>query len=125
MTLEDFRKVLTQKEGKLISVLRPEMFNANGILSVQCNQGHVWDTSPRYVTKEWWCPQCDMDLIRIKKYIDAKGGKLLSVYVRQNLRVECSRGHSFSVTLRDYQNQWCLKCPQMILDEQMEELGME
>ncbi|WP_375559676.1 hypothetical protein ACE193_18355 [Bernardetia sp. OM2101] len=55
-TLEDVRKVVEDRGGKLLST---EYKNDMTKVTCQCAENHIWDISPNNMKRGKWCPICN------------------------------------------------------------------
>lgn len=109
-----------KKGGKCLS---EKYVNVATKMEFECNEGHVWATTPRGIIKGQWCPVCGKnktvepqknDFNEIKKIITDKGGKCFTTeYVNclKKLDVICKEGHKFKISAASLKKgSWCVKC---------------
>jgi hypothetical protein len=92
-------------------------------LECVCKLGHKWFAIPNSIKRGTWCPECkkinnrnrfNHSTEEVKKYIENKGGKLLSIEYKnqcQILDLLCDKGHKFqSKFMHLKRGQWCPYC---------------
>ncbi|MBH0176265.1 hypothetical protein IHV09_22160 [Fictibacillus sp. 23RED33] len=109
--------IIASKKGEWVS---GEYKNARSRITVKCQFGHSWDTTPVQIKNHGgWCPTCQghnkEEQLKIIKEISKKnGGECLSTrYVNKDkkLKFKCVNGHEFKMAPSNVKNgQWCPKC---------------
>ncbi len=54
-SIEDMQQLAEDRGGECLSV---EYFNAHTKLKWKCSHDHIWETTPRAIQKNHWCPKC-------------------------------------------------------------------
>ena len=92
-----FRKYIEEKGGTLLS----SYFTAKKQVSILCQRGHKWNTTPDSIYKGNWCPECAGNKKGTTKEYREIGEKfqceLLDQYTNAKtpLRYRCRKGHVF------------------------------
>lgn len=127
-TLEDARKLIGDRKGKLIST--KESFCADENLRWYCEiHNHYWDASYNRIKKGSWCPVCGKGksinnrrkytLKTLQDIAAERGGKCLSEeYFACDTRYswECEKGHKWNASYNDIKGSpkhkptWCPYC---------------
>lgn len=115
-SVEKIKQIVHDKSGILLS---SEYVDVNSLLTIKCNNGHIWNTKYDNIRKNSWCPFCAK---KNKKSIDhadkiaaEHSGRCLSKFYKNNkekLLWECSIGHTWFANLNDIKNSkhWCPYC---------------
>ncbi len=119
-TIETYHKLARKRGGKCLSTV---YITNTTKLKLQCDKGHVWQTSAVNIKTGRWCPKCSYvirsenqkDSIEMyQKIAKERGGKCLSkVYVQSHARLQfqCSLGHKWStVAIQVKRGSWCARC---------------
>jgi thiol-disulfide isomerase/thioredoxin len=113
-TIEDWKKLATQKNGKCIS---KKYINPTTKLRWQCEKGHTWLALPYNVYSGQCCPYClgkHKTINDMKKLAIKKNGKCLSKkYINNStkLKWKCEKGHTWMAKPAGIQNgTWCPYC---------------
>ncbi|KRX09877.1 hypothetical protein PPERSA_03939 [Pseudocohnilembus persalinus] len=118
LLIQNLRQYIQEREGKLVTPLNTLVqndINAFTVFSLQCQQNHIWDTSLK-ILANFWCPRCQEKFQHVQNYVKRLGGKVLSKCLLNIMDFECSRGHIFQLTLKEYADNWCQQCYQDILN---------
>ena len=87
------------------------------LLSYECIQGHVWQSSDVLLSMKW-CQQCESALKRAEKYAEGKGGKCLGFVGKDTIEFECENKHRW--TSNGYV--WCDICKRNMRNWKKEEI---
>lgn len=103
--------------GKLLSDV---YINAGSKLSVQCENGHVWNVTWNSLYRGIWCPhcfkeRCHYSISEVKQFVKEKhNGECLSNELgkcRSKLKFKCSKNHLWEATLNSIMTgKWCPYC---------------
>ncbi len=128
LTIEDMARIAANRGGMCLS---ETYVNSLSKLKWECNQGHQWDSTPRYIKIGNWCPTCSEEkrrellLEEMVQIATSRGGMCLSeTYVNSlsKLNWECSEGHQWDSTSSYIKRgTWCPICPK----EKRRELTLE
>ena len=121
---KELLRIIGEKGGRLLS---DSYTDSETKVTVECASGHQWQTAPRVLKRESWCPRCvgcsrdqwyhTTELLRV---IEKMGGRWVSGDYVNNLTkiiVECALGHQWKaapVSLK--QEHWCTICSGHSLD---------
>ena len=118
--VDQLKIIVNEKNGK---ILGGEYVNNLSKFSIQCRNGHIWETTPHQIIIGHWCRKCvvisvsekQRDSIETYKLlVEQRGGKLLSnKYFNQHtkLEIECKNGHRwFSRPQGLKKGNWCREC---------------
>ncbi|MDA1531110.1 zinc-ribbon domain-containing protein [Bacillus cereus group sp. TH260-2LC] len=112
--LKELIEIAKRKNGECLSLA----YNGvDGKLVWQCEQGHVWESSPYQIKQGSWCPRCSgrqKTIEDMQKLAELKGGICLSTeYINNStkLRWQCSKGHIWDAIPASVQKgTWCPSC---------------
>lgn len=114
LTIEMMHEIAKQREGKCLS---DKYINGNIKLRWQCNNGHIWKTTPITIKSGHWCPRCigrGKTIEDMQKLAEAKKGKCISkryVKAKNKLKWQCDKGHTwYAVPLSIKKGHWCPHC---------------
>lgn len=120
-----FRAYIEEKGGTLLT----PYFSAKKEVSISCEQGHQWITTPDSIYKNNWCPECAGNKKGTTEEYQKIGVKfqckLLNEYIiaKTPLQYRCSKGHMFTRrpywlkrTYKEIKN-ICPKCEREIFAE--------
>jgi len=117
--LEELQSIASEKGGSCLSY---EYKGIDAHLSWECENGHVWDTSPYHIKKGSWCPKClgrGRTIEDMRKIAEKKGGECLSeMYVNNHTKLiwQCKKGHIWNAAPVSVTNgAWCPKCSGRLL----------
>lgn len=108
-------KKVQQYEGILLS----KKYNgSDGLLKVQCKEGHQWQANAQNLLSGYWCKKCagsDRFTLRQMQEVAAKkGGQCLSdSYKNKDTKLlwQCGKGHQWRATPRNViASTWCPEC---------------
>ncbi|WP_339176926.1 zinc-ribbon domain-containing protein [Paenibacillus sp. FSL R5-0701] len=119
-TINNMKQIAAKYGGECLS----EIYSGiDRKLLWKCDHGHQWESSPNYVQRGRWCPQCKKDqkqrktinkLKLLKELAQQREGRCLSrIYynVDTKLRWECKVGHQWESTPYSVKNgSWCPTC---------------
>jgi len=115
-------KFINSKKGKILTT--ELTYNYDEEIKLECERGHIWDSSIRNIISNNWCRTCGLldrwekDKITIKEinsYIKGRGGKCLSKeYInssKDKLKFICKEGHTWeSIWSNVKKGSWCPTC---------------
>ena len=113
--MQEMHQIAKERKGKCLST---QYIDSKTRLQWECEKGHRWWKSPSGI-KRHWCITCSgkkrLDVEIIKKYINSKGGKLLSKdneYKNNTstLEIECNLGHKWKTSWQSLKGHWCSAC---------------
>ena len=113
-TFEDVRKIVTNKNCKLMSS-ENEYNNAHSYIKLECDKGHVYETKFSVFLRGFGCPYCSnlkVDYFYVRETIEKEGYTLVSDVYRNNrekLDVKCPNGHLFKMSYNKFQ--YGCRCP--------------
>ena len=98
--------------------LSDKYVNSTTKLTWQCDQGHIWEATPRAIRQGVWCQECAgtkrLTVEEMHRLAEERGGKCLSdKYVSLSTKVkwQCSKGHVWEATTQDIRSgNWCPEC---------------
>ncbi len=113
--IEDMQKLAEKKGGKCLS---KTYITTHTSLQWQCNEGHVWETTPHSVKEGHWCPHCaglaKLNIEEMQRRAKQKGGECLSNdYVNSSTKLQwkCNEGHIWRAKPSDITDgRWCPTC---------------
>jgi hypothetical protein len=114
ITQYEVEKLISKLGGKLLSSYTNNLIK----ISIECNEGHVWETSFSHIKhSNSWCPKCSNNVPptqeMVEQYAIEKYGTCLSTYVNSKTKMQwvCELGH---VWKSDYNHirggDWCPQC---------------
>ena len=74
-----------------------------------CKFGHSLSQQPRDQDSSC-CFTCNSQLSSIRKFAEENGGKLLSSSIENEIELQCSKGHLWTVSPRKAAKSWCKEC---------------
>jgi len=122
----DYVKNYIENEG--YSLVSKEYINNRDILSVKCDNGHIYNTSFGNFKASCRCPKCrsaklsvkfSMDYNHIKSYIESYEYSLISNNYKNahdKIDIMCNNGHIYKAKFNNFQQgQRCPECKKVIL----------
>ncbi|KKN45210.1 hypothetical protein LCGC14_0685370 [marine sediment metagenome] len=119
-TIQDMQALAENHKGKCLSKKFTNMITK---LSWQCEEGHIWETTPHIIQQGSWCAICARKRVGLNKMLSfdeiqaiarLKGGKCISSEyygIFQELLWKCSKGHVWESTIQKIKNgHWCPEC---------------
>jgi hypothetical protein len=97
----------------------------------RCKFGHIWQTRPRNVHEDHWCPECVREsamlgLERMQRLARKRGGRCISeryIHSQTKLRFSCAEGHIFRLSPACLsRGQWCGQCAYIARRLRIEEM---
>ncbi len=98
-------------------------------VTLQCAEGHTWDTIAQVILRGGWCRRCHIEaqktsskaaqrsqhyLDKIRAVVEPKGGKCLSTECktrRDRVTMQCAHGHQWdAVYNKVLEGYWCRQC---------------
>jgi len=128
LAIEEMQKLAESKGGKCLS---DTYVNSRTELKWQCEEGHIWETTPDTVKYSGiWCTICSRKstsnmkagassyaeeiLLEMQKLAETNGGKCLSnayVNLKTKLKWQCAKGHTWeAVPYQMRRGTWCPVC---------------
>ena len=121
-TAQRIHAIAKAKGGQCLSAV----YVSTDKVTLQCAQGHVWETTARVVLAGCWCKACHNEslkasaedaqntLSRIRAIAEVKGGEILSTdckTVRDKVMLQCSHGHIWEAKVGSvFKGNWCKVC---------------
>lgn len=112
---EEFMQIILQNKGKIID----KYVNSRKKITIECEFGHRWNTSPNAIKQNRWCAICSLNIETAKKNFEViitnRNGKLLEQYINSQIKVliQCEYGHQWKTTPNSIQRgTWCPNCNQ-------------
>ena len=109
-----FKKLVEDKKGKLLS---NSYISAHIKMDLECEQGHLFQTSPNHLKYGKWCPICSNRIAKtiedMQKIAENKNGKCLSEKYEDyytKYKWSCIRDHIFYKTYSMAEKRWCKEC---------------
>ena len=126
-----FRELVEKKGGAVIT----PYFAAKKEVTLMCEKGHQWTTTPDSIYKDNWCPECAGNMKLTTEFFRKVGEifkcELISEYVNAKtpLQYKCQKGHKFSIkspywlkrTYKEIENM-CPKCNRDVYAEKFQQL---
>ena len=115
-SIELMHDIAKNRGGKCLS---NTFVNIDSKLKWQCNQGHIWESTPYHVIKrKQWCRVCagsePLTIEEMNEIALQRGGKCLSKkYVNGNVKLkwQCSEGHIWEAVPSSVKGgSWCQRC---------------
>jgi len=131
--LKEMQDIAAQKGGKCLS----EKYTHNQAkLTFQCNEGHVWQTTPAIIKSAGaWCPVCfrhrrKLSLTHLHELAAAKGGLCLAkkyTTMEDKVQWQCAKGHIWRADgVKIQLGTWCPQCAKddtRLTIEEMQEIA--
>ncbi len=114
-TIEDMQKLAEKNSGKCLS---DKFFDVSTKLKWQCNNGHIWETTPTSIKNGRWCPYCvKLTIEDMQELAARKNGKCLSakfINTTSKLIWQCKEGHTWeAVPYSIKRGSWCPYCAKL------------
>lgn len=120
LVIKKLQSIAQKRKGKLLS---DEYYQSRKSLEWQCEKGHIWQSTADNIKRGAWCQMCKkeaskdklkLSIAEAEKYVEGKGGKLLSKKYENSkipLKWQCSKGHTWLVPLQSIKaGYWCQQC---------------
>ena len=129
ITINDMYLIAHERGGECLS---KTYINGNTKLKWKCSKGHEWETMPRVIKDDKWCPECNKLTIEEMRVIALeRGGKCLTEkYCGANdkLKWSCKNNHEWEATPSSIKSgSWCPVCANTIklTIEEMHAIALE
>lgn len=112
--IKNLETIANNKNGKCISSMYK---GESSPLEFECEFGHRFRKKPSSIKKGIWCPEegCNLKARateKVKKYVEVRGGYLVTTYQNNRTQLEffCDKGHSNITTWASLRKSWCSTC---------------
>src|SRR5579862_4463993 len=90
---EKFLKKVEEKGGLLLE----EYVNTKTEIKIQCEEGHVWQTKPVNIKKNFWYHVCSRNCSvnaeeKFRKKVEEKGGEVVGIFEKVGTKIEIKCG---------------------------------
>lgn len=117
---DEIKAVAESKGGKLLKMDEIYKTKTTTYVTLECKEGHIWDTTANNPLRNRWCMKCFRKEVRLtieeaKRLAIEKGGCCLSEEYQRNdekLLWKCAEEHTWRTSLSSIKNfdTWCPKC---------------
>ncbi len=114
ISIQTIRDIAQKHGGECLSEVYE---NQNTKLVMRCENGHVWETSYRWLALDHWCPRCGglkVTIEDVRELAISRGGECLSTEYENKhtvIRWRCAAGHAWeSAYMNVRAGSWCPIC---------------